>query len=177
MTDVERLLISSEVDLRPGDPQAEDAGACFDAYVAELVGRTDGDFKPAHAPSLVSGPALVPPAGVLLVARFRDEPVGTGALTFDGDNIATLHRMWVSPTFRGRGLGRRLLAELESYAIARGATTLRLETKRVLAEAVALYRSSGFRDTAPFSDDPNADCWLEKPVGPLTPRAGATNAG
>lgn len=173
MAEVERLLTSSEIELRPGDPGGEDARACFDAYVAELVARTGGDFEPTEAPSLVSGPALVPPAGILVIARLRGEAVGTGALTFDREDVATLHRMWVAPTFRGYGVGRRLLAELESYAVARGVTTLRLETKRILEEAVALYRSSGFGDAEPFSDDPYADCWLEKLVGRLGPRLGA----
>ena len=44
--------------------------------------------------------------------------------------------MWVAPEARGLGLGRRLLCELERHAKRGGATTIRLETNRALAEAV-----------------------------------------
>ncbi len=163
--------VDPHVELRLGDPAAEEVRACLEAYVAELVARSD-DFQPALSSSLAAGRSLRPPAGVLLVADLHGEAVGTGALTFDGEHVATLHRMWVAPTVRGHGVGRRLLAGLESYAVARGVTVLRLETKQVLEEAVTLYRTAGFRDTLPFSDDPNPDCWLEKTLA-RPPREGA----
>jgi ribosomal protein S18 acetylase RimI-like enzyme len=70
--------------------------------------------------------------------------------------------MWVSPTVRGLGLGRRLLAELESTAAAAGAPALRLETNAALGAAIALYRSAGFREVPAFNDEPYAHHWFEK---------------
>ena len=63
---------------------------------------------------------------------------------------------------RGLGVGRRLLAELESQARAHGVRTLRLETNRSLTEAIALYRSSGYREVPAFNDEPYAHHWFEK---------------
>ena len=71
--------------------------------------------------------------------------------------------MWIDPTARGLGLGRRLLRELEERARRRGATLVRLETNRALTEAIALYRSAGYIEVGPFNDEPYADHWFEKP--------------
>ena len=66
------------------------------------------------------------------------------------------------PQRPGLGLGRRLLAELEAHAAARGVRTLRLETNRTLGEAITLYRTAGYREVAPFNDEPYAHHWFEK---------------
>jgi hypothetical protein len=39
---------------------------------------------------------------------------------------------------------------------------LRLETNRALEEAIELYRAAGFREVAPFNDEPYAHYWFEK---------------
>jgi DNA-binding MarR family transcriptional regulator len=63
-------------------------------------------------------------------------------------------------------LGRRLLAELEELGRARGARTARLDTNSALIEALALYRSAGYREVPRFNDDSFADRWFEKRLGP-----------
>jgi ribosomal protein S18 acetylase RimI-like enzyme len=73
--------------------------------------------------------------------------------------------MWVAESARGLGLGRRLLAELEAWAAQRGARTVRLETNRALTEAIALYRSAGYREVPAFNDEPFAHHWFEKTLG------------
>ena len=110
--------------------------------------------------------ALVPPAGLLLVARLRGEPVGCGGLRLFEGGVADIKRMWVAPDARGIGLGRRLLHELEHEARRRGATQVRLETNRALTEAIALYRSSGYTEVEPFNDEPYADYWFAKALPP-----------
>jgi DNA-binding MarR family transcriptional regulator/GNAT superfamily N-acetyltransferase len=157
MAEVERLLLASMVDVAETDPRAPDARYCQRAYVAELAARFDGGFDPARSIS-ADDEELTPPAGLLLVARLHGDPVGCGALKLR-PTVAEVKRMWVAPAVRGLGLGRRLLAELEGRA---GARTLRLETNRALGEAVALYRSAGFREVAPFNDEPYAHHWFEK---------------
>ena len=75
--------------------------------------------------------------------------------------------MWVSEAVRGLGLGRRILAELEDYARGHGARAVRLETNRTLIEAVALYRSAGYREVAAFDAEPYAHHWFEKDSAPV----------
>ena len=100
--------------------------------------------------------------GFAFVATLRGTPVGCGALKFHGRRPAELKRMWVAPSTRGLGLGRRLLAELEHLAREHGARTVRLETNRNLTEAIALYRSAGYREVPAFNDEPYAHHWFEK---------------
>jgi len=82
--------------------------------------------------------------GTFLVVYLDGTPVGCGALRFLDADTAELKRMYVSPTARGRGLGRRLLAALEAEARAVGVRQLVLETGVRQAAALALYRATGF---------------------------------
>ncbi|BCB91602.1 bifunctional helix-turn-helix transcriptional regulator/GNAT family N-acetyltransferase [Phytohabitans suffuscus] len=153
MGEVERLLVASMVRVAPADPDGPESRACVEAYAAELAARFDGGFDPARS---------IPAAGALmLVASLHGEAVGCGALVPHG-SWAAVKRMWVAPSTRGLGLGRRMLAELEATAATRGVRTLRLETNRALTEAIALYRSARYREVPAFNDEPYAHHWFEK---------------
>jgi GNAT superfamily N-acetyltransferase len=137
----------------PTDPLARH---CLANYVRELAERFETGFDPSQ--SLPATDAdLVPPAGVLLVATLDGEPVGCVALKFHGPEPAEVKRMWVARDARGRGLGRRLLAEAEAEAAARGVGTLRLETNRALTEAMGLYRSAGYREVPAVNEERYVD--------------------
>jgi DNA-binding MarR family transcriptional regulator/GNAT superfamily N-acetyltransferase len=170
MADVERLLVASTVRVAVVDPRQPQARHCLREYFAELGQRFDAGFDPDRSISAADD-ELRPPAGLLVVATLHDEPVGCGALKFHPGAPAEVKRMWVSPDVRGLGLGRRLLADLESRASAHGVTTLRLETNRSLSEAIALYRSAGYREVAAFNDEPYAHHWFEKRVRSRRPPA------
>src|SRR5205085_12432947 len=103
---------------------------------------------------------LTPPTGALLLARLHGQPIGCGALFFHPGEPAYLKRMWVAPEARGLGVGRRLLRELEQCARAAGAEAVHLETNRALTEAIALYRSAGYREVEPFNAEPYAHRWF-----------------
>jgi hypothetical protein len=44
---------------------------------------------------------------------------------------------------------------------------VRLDTNGALTEAIALYRSAGYREVEPFNDNPYAHHWFEKPLEPV----------
>jgi DNA-binding MarR family transcriptional regulator/GNAT superfamily N-acetyltransferase len=161
MADVEQLLTASQIVIGAADPGGHAGRSCLLAYFRELADRFDAGFDPE-----LSNPAgddeITPPAGLFLLATLYGEPVGCGALKFHPDAPAEIKRMWVSPAARGLGLGRRMLAELEARALAWGAAATRLETNRALAEAISLYRSSGYREVEPFNAEPYAHYWFEK---------------
>jgi GNAT superfamily N-acetyltransferase/DNA-binding MarR family transcriptional regulator len=161
MAEVERLLLASAVQVAVCDPRHPDARRAVQAYVAELADRFEGGWDPALSIS-AADEELTPPAGLFLIATLHSDPVGCGALKFHPGAPAELKRMWVSPAVRGLGLGRRLLADLEARAAAHGVRTLRLETNRTLGEAISLYRTAGYREVAPFNDEPYAHHWFEK---------------
>lgn len=110
---------------------------------------------------------FTPPRGVFLLVIATDlEPseIGCGGVRSLSDGRFELKHLWVQPRARGRGVGRALLAELERRAIELGADELVLDTNSTLEAADALYRSSGYIETPPYNDNPNATTWFSKPV-------------
>ena len=161
MATVEQLLTAGLVDLAVELPTSPAAQFCISAYFSELNRLFDVGFDPAASIS-ADADELTEPAGVLLVARLRSEPIGCGAVKFHIDEPAEIKRMWVAESARGLGVGRRLLAELERRAHDRGATVLHLETNQSLRAAIDLYRSAGYREVDAFNDEPYAHHWFEK---------------
>src|SRR5579862_745419 len=158
---VRRLLEASSITVEPEPAGGAGARWCIAQYFDELGRRFDQGFDPAL--SIPAAEAdMTPPHGVLLVARLRGRPIGCGALKLHPGEPTELKRMWVDPSTRGLGLGRRLLRELEHHAASAGATTIRLETNASLAEAIALYRSAGYDEVPAFNDEPYAHHWFEK---------------
>jgi DNA-binding MarR family transcriptional regulator len=92
---VERLLVAGLVEIAIENPTSPAAGFCIESYFAELDRRFDTGFDPSRSiPADVE--ELTEPAGLLLVARLRGEPVGCGALKLHGTKPAELKRMWVA---------------------------------------------------------------------------------
>jgi DNA-binding MarR family transcriptional regulator/GNAT superfamily N-acetyltransferase len=160
MAQVERLLTASAVRVDAYDPRHPDARYCLETYYAELAQRFRDGYDPAVSP--VADDEMTPPAGLLLVASLHGQPVGCGAVIWYPGGVALVKRMWVAPSVRGLGLGRRILTELEARAEAHGHRLMRLETKAELTEALQMYRSRGYREVEPFNDEVYADHWFEK---------------
>jgi DNA-binding MarR family transcriptional regulator len=161
MREVERLLTAAMVEIVAVDPEHPDARQCLRSYFAELERRSGAPFNPLVG-STAEPAELRPPKGEMVVAYLREEPVGCGALKHFGGGVTDIKRMWLAEAARGLGLGRRLLATLEQRAADAGARAVRLETSDLLVEAVALYRSAGYREVPAFNDEPFAHHWFEK---------------
>lgn len=161
MRDVERLLTAASVEIKPVDPEQRDAEYCLVEYVAELNRRSTRGFDPSVGATALPH-EVRPPAGQFFVAYLHGKAIGCGAVKHHADAPAEIKRMWIAPQARRLGLGRRLLETLEACALAAGARVAHIETSRVLTEALALYRSTGWVEVPPFNDEPFADHWLEK---------------
>jgi DNA-binding MarR family transcriptional regulator/GNAT superfamily N-acetyltransferase len=166
MATVQRLLTAGLVEVAVEDSASTAARFCIESYFAELDTRFDSGFDPGQSIS-ADVEELTEPAGLLLVARLRGEPAGCGALKLHGAEPAEIKRMWVAPTARGLGVGRRILSELERHAGERGVSVGRLETNRSLTEAGSLYRSAGYAEVDAFNDEPYAHHWFEKRLGQM----------
>ena len=142
------------------DPLSTDAQFCLNAYFAELAERFDEGFDAGQSSAPDAG-AFKAPNGVMLVARAEGAPVGCGGLKFVPDGTAEVKRAWVSPTVRGRGLARQLMAELESLAAER-VDIVRLDTNQTLTEAIAMYRGLGYYEIEDFNNEHYAHHWFEK---------------
>jgi DNA-binding MarR family transcriptional regulator len=164
MRTVERLVVASLVVMRQVDPESTDAQRCLRAYVAELNRRSpDRGFDPRQG-ATAEPHEVRPPNGAFVVVYLRGEAVGCGAVKHHPRAVTDVKRMWLAESARGLGLGRRLLDHLEGLARAHGSTEAHIETSDVLPEAIALYRSAGYVEVAPFNDEPFADRWFTKPL-------------
>ncbi len=105
---------------------------------------------------------LVPPSGVLLLARVDGEAAGLGGVRYLDTEIAEVKSMYVASAFRGTGLGRQILARLDEIALEHGCRAIRLDTSDYLTPAVSLYRSAGYREVPAYNENPKADLWFER---------------
>ena len=93
-----------------------------------------------------------PPDGALLLAVEAGNAVGTASMQRIGPTTAEIKRMYVEPTYRGRGLGRAMLDELIVIAGTLGHQRIRLDSPDFMTAAHGLYRSRGFADIAPYPE-------------------------
>jgi GNAT superfamily N-acetyltransferase len=82
--------------------------------------------------------------GAFLILFRGKTPIGCGAIRLLDARTGELKRMYVTPAERRKGLGRRLVTELEAEARNLGVHRLVLETGTRQLAALALYRAAGF---------------------------------
>jgi GNAT superfamily N-acetyltransferase len=118
-----------------------DVQALAQAQQAEMRALYEGeaDIGPNREASMFE-----PPDGVFLVIRDGGRALACGGICRFDETRAELKRMYVVPEARGRGLGRRVLVELEAEARKLGYTGIVLETGDRQAESLGLYRSAGY---------------------------------
>jgi GNAT superfamily N-acetyltransferase len=143
------------------DPDSAAAREAVQRYFDELDARFEDGFDPGEVTEDDLA-ELRRPCGAFLVALRAGTPVaGGGVRAYDGQ--AEIKRMWVSPTCRGVGLGRRLLQALEDEARVLGHTRVRLDTRGdVLTEAVAMYEKAGYVSIERYNDNPYATHFFAK---------------
>jgi len=158
---------STEITLEPIAPNAAAVRGLYEPFIREADGPLAYDREGAGIDiekEIAAGPPadLVPPNGVLLIARVDGEPAGLGGVRHLDTDVAEVKSMFVDPRFRGTGLGRRILARLDEIAAEHGCRAVRLDTSYYLTPAVGLYRAAGYREVPAYNDNPKADLWFER---------------
>lgn len=116
-------------------------------FDAEAMARSD----------LKDAAKFFPPTGRFYLVQQGDAFVGVGCLRQLAAGMGELQRMYVQPRARGLGAGRLLLERLLQDARALGCLRVRLESLKALAAAHSLYRSVGFVEIDPYSDNSMRD--------------------
>jgi GrpB-like predicted nucleotidyltransferase (UPF0157 family)/GNAT superfamily N-acetyltransferase len=143
-------------------PDNPEVAPLFDAFIREADGPLDIDLD-IEAEIAAGPPAeLAGPHGVLLFARLDGEPAGLGGVRYLDTEAAEIKSMFVAPSFRGRGVARAILAELEWIAAEHGCRRVQLDSSDYLTGAVALYRSAGYREVPPYNENAKANLWFER---------------
>ena len=154
----------SEITIASIDREDPAVGELYEVFIRESDAPLGIDLEREFA----DGPPrdLVPPNGILLMARLDGEPVGLGGVRHLDTEVAEVKSMFVNGSKRGLGIGRRLLAELEAVAAERGCRAVRLDTSDYLAPAIGLYRSAGYREVPAYNENPKANLWFERKLSP-----------
>lgn len=155
------VMLQDHVELRDADPDDPAAIACLTAYYQLLAEKIAGVTPDMLTLPLSDAAKYRPPHGAFLIAWSDDLPVGCVSLRPLEPGVAEVKRLWIDPVARGQGLGRRLMRALKSRARELGFAHLKLDSNAALTEALALYRSDGWTEIAPYTGFP-ANVWLGK---------------
>ena len=127
---------------KPGTLEVRELLAERDDYFDRLYAREKRSGRPVNLETDDTG---------FFSVRVGGELIGCGALIRRPD-YGELKRFYVRESFRGRGLGHKLLKAVVQHARGIECRVLRLETGILQPAAIAMYRSAGFRETACFGE-------------------------
>jgi GNAT superfamily N-acetyltransferase len=118
-----------------------------DAYSCDPM----GDGKPLSAEARAR---LIPglqrhPTTLIFLAYHAGEPIGIavcfrGFSTFAAQPLVNIHDLNVLPSYRGKGIGQRLMAAVEAKARETGCCMLSLEVQENNLRARRSYTAAGF---------------------------------
>lgn len=98
----------------------------------------------------------------VLVAYVDDQLAGCGCFKTYDDEAVEIKRMFVRPEFRGRGISKAILSELETWAKEVGFSKAVLETGTAQEEALGLYQKQGYQripNYGQYVNMPNSVCF------------------
>lgn len=75
-----------------------------------------------------------------------------------------LNNIAVLPRYKGKGIGKALMAFCEEHAQATGCDAIQLYTHQLMTENIALYKKLGYQETHRATEDGFARVFMRKPI-------------
>ena len=113
----------------------------LDAYLKILDGEDHAFYAQFNKTNLLKN---------ALVCYENDVAVGIGAYKEFEPNVAEIKRMYTVPDYRGKGIAKAIVTELEVWAKAENYTSAILETGYLQLDAIGLYQKLGYEITENF---------------------------
>lgn len=157
----QRLLQLSTITFETVEPDSASASTALQAYFTELDDRFVDGFDPVES-GADNVDDMRAPAGAFVTVVDGGVVVGCAGLRTLADGRAEIKRMWLDPSLRGLGVGKRLLIHLESLARERGHDAIVLDTNSTLHAAIAMYLGAGYESIECYNDNPDAQRWFRK---------------
>lgn len=127
--------------------------ALFRAYVDEL--GIDLSFQGVDQEFASLPGKYARPNGLVLVARAAEgDAIGAVAYRSIGPGACEMKRLYITPLWRGHGIGRLLCLRLLDEARTAGYRRMLLDTGDWLVPALALYRALGFTEVPAYYHNP-----------------------
>ena len=139
---------SIEINPVRGEADIAAAGILFREYSASI--GIDLEYQGFSAELATLPGQYAPPSGDLLLAKVDGEAAGCVALRALDESVLEMKRLYVRPSTRGMGLGKRLVEAAISAARRSGYAELRLDTLGTMVSAQDLYRKVGFVEIPPY---------------------------
>ena len=80
-----------------------------------------------------------------IVCYEEDQAIACGAIKEYAKDTIEIKRMFTLPAYRGKGIGTKVLIELEQWAAELGYEKCILETGKRQPEAIMLYKKNGYK--------------------------------
>ncbi|UCF04428.1 MAG: GNAT family N-acetyltransferase [bacterium] len=143
-----------ELSVATSGDDLREARRLFEEY-ADSLGFTL-DFQNFERELAVLPGEYAQPGGIILLARVDGSVAGCVAIRRIDDETCEMKRLYVRPSNRRKGIGRKLAEAAIEYAHTCAYRAIRLDTIDTMVEANALYHSLGFSEIEPYRYNPIA---------------------
>ncbi len=104
----------------------------------------------------------------MFIARWEGSPAGCLAFNPFDETAFEIHKFYVDPQFRGKGIGSALMRATLSEVEKGRRRTILVHTTVYMKDAVSLYESFGFTRCSPFRSVPasvsHSEIFMSRPI-------------
>jgi putative acetyltransferase len=130
------------------NPDFESLVKPLDAYLRFLDGDDHAFYAQFNKSSMLKN---------AIVFYENDKPIAIGAYKEYDNETVEMKRMFTLPEYRGKGIGYKILYELENWAKEEGFTKAVLETGHMQKDAIHLYQKAGYEITENYGQYVDVD--------------------